>query len=302
MSVGFSSTVYPGLNLPALLEQAQALGFKAIELHGQADPRENGHAPVGPSLTDPAAVAAACKNVGINIVSLRTPCEIGHRGRRTRQAQETSLRKACDTAAELVCLNVIVTPSIVPAGQNRDHVLGRIVESLRKLAPFAAERRVSILVENHGSFVSSRDTWYILDAVGHPAVRCCWNPCSAIIAGETHSLGVPRVGRQTVVVHLLDATRTSTGGIEQYVVPGQGQIELGRYLLLMHGIAADPHWIVDGPPGSGSSSPREYLTAAKTWLDAEFQRIAQMPELSAYKGDKNAPRYTDPTARATANV
>jgi len=59
----------------------------------------------------------------------------------------------------------------------------------------------------------------------------------------------------------------------------------------MKGIGADAHLIVDWPVGAASPDPQEMLPASLTWITEELKKLADAQELSAYKGDKNAPRF-----------
>jgi sugar phosphate isomerase/epimerase len=299
MTIGFSSAVCPGWDLQRLLGQAQALGFTAVEIAATSGQSQSS---ADRELTDVAGAASAFKTAGVQLLCLRTDSEVGTADRHSRERNEAQILKALELASQLGSPYATVRLTGVPPGHDRDRVLFRIVEALRRLAPEATERNVAILVENGGTFSASRDLWLILDAVEHPAVRCCWNPCHSIVAGESHTLAVPRIGRRTAITHMMDAILRPSGGIQNYIELGQGQLDLARYLLLMRGIGADTHLVVDAPPEGISASPVEYLTAAKNWLDLELKRLDDTSELSAYKGDKNAPRFAvHAPKRAAAN-
>ncbi|MBI4580805.1 MAG: sugar phosphate isomerase/epimerase [Planctomycetes bacterium] len=344
MRIGFSTSVCPEWDLPTIIEQAKTLGYEGVELYGLGG---HLHLPTSPALADSTAVRASFEAAGIGLVNVATDCSFGWPDRRTVADHKARLRETMALAKRLGCPNVSIKSGRVPAFGNRDPVLGRIVAALRELAPEAADLGVCILVENDGDLALSRDMWYIVDAAGHPAVRCLWNPTNAWVAGDTHGLAVPRLGRWSRVVHLVDiainsavaadgrpsqdptdsragpavfdpeaqtrrgsrshtgasGSATACGTSRNYVAPGQGQgqADLARFLLLTRGIGAEPWLIVDWPQAAGPANPTELLPTAPAWIRDQLTKIAQAAELSAYKGDKNAPRFPSSGARAAAH-
>jgi len=123
----------------------------------------------------------------------------------------------------------------------------------------------------------------------------------AAAAGDSLSISVPRIGRQVSITHILDAIFDKQGNINRYVPLGHGQIEWRLYLRLMRGIGATPHLIVSAPTKGTETNSREYLATAQAWLDEQLKQLDLEPELSAYKGDKNAPKFASTKSRATAN-
>jgi len=298
MNVGFSSSVCPDWDLTTIVEQARNMGFVGIELAGLA-----GHPFLAssPALADTAGVQKLLSDAGVRLMCLASECRFHDRDRRIRAEQKQRLSELLELSARLGCPYVVVRTGSIPRFQTRDRVLGRIVEALRELAPQAAGRRVGILVENEGRLAGSRDVWYILDAVGHPAVRACWNPTWAQAAGDSPSLAVPRMGGSIQLTHMMDATFGPHGGLRQYVSLGQGQTDLSRYLTLMRGLGSQSPLIISWPAPDPPPNPEQMLPTALAWINEQLNRIDQKAELSAYKGDKHAPRHANSGSRATAN-
>jgi sugar phosphate isomerase/epimerase len=288
MKIGFSSSVCPDWDLQTILQQARDLGYEAIEL---CAPRDRQQSAVWAGLAETSSARQAFEQAGIELTCLATDCSLHGSDGRTLEEHKTRVRQSLDLAAQLGCPYVSVKAGTVPRFHSRDGVLLRIVKALRELAPHAAERRTTLLVENDGSLAGSRDLWFILDAAAHPSVRCCWNPCPAQAAGDMPGRAVPRIGRSICVTHVLDAILEPGQGIKHYTPVGQGNVALGRYLVLMHGIGSDTRLIVNWPMPGSPPEPRELLPASLEWIRQQLATIAGAPELSAYKGDKNAPRF-----------
>ncbi|HOJ76114.1 MAG TPA: sugar phosphate isomerase/epimerase family protein [Phycisphaerae bacterium] len=288
MKIGFSSSACPDWDLRTMLEQARALGYEAIEL---CAPRDRQQSAVWAGLAETSNARQAIEQAGIELTCLATDCSLHGPDGRTLEEQKTRVRQSLDLAGQLGCPYVSIKAGTVPRFHRPDVVLLRIVTALRELAHHAAERRTTLLVENDGSFAGSRDLWFILDAVAHPSVRGCWNPCQAQAAGDMPGRAVPRIGRHICVTHMLDAILEPGQGVKQYTPVGQGNVDLSRYLVLMHGIHSNTRLIVSWPMPGSPPEPRELLPASLEWMRKELAKIAESPDLSAYKGDKNAPRF-----------
>lgn len=295
MKIGFSSSACPGADLPTMVEQARTLGCESIELQAPAAGRDSA---AWAALGDPAAAAKVVGEAGVELACLATDLSFHWPDRAKLDEQKGALRHTLELAVRLGCPFVAIQSGSVPPLRSREPVLQRIVENVREMAGHAAEHRVIILVENSGNLAGSRDLWYLLDAVGHPSVHGCWNPCQARAAGDSAGLAVPRIGRNIAIAHLQDAEFAPDGQIRRFVAPGEGQADLARFLVLMQGIGRQARLIVNWP--NSGSPPQDLLAKAVGWIKAQLAAIGQAPELSAYKGDKNAPRY--PAAPAAQTV
>lgn len=287
MRIGFSSSVCPDQDLRTIVEQAKAFGYDAVELRNL---QGHAHLPGCPALTDAPGVRSLFASAGVALACLGTDCSFDASERRMRADHAQRVRETIACAADLGCPYVTVRSGSVPAWHRHDRVLLRVVEAIGDLAPEAAEHGVTLLVENDGTLAGSRDLWFIVDAVGHPAVRACWNPANAIAAGDNHGLAVPRIGRMAAMARLCDGTLDSTGRIVEPAAIGQGQLQLDRFLVLMRGLGSEADLIVDMPAGAKTDAA-EMLSASIEWIKQQREALAATPDLTAYKGDKNAPRY-----------
>ncbi len=112
-------------------------------------------------------------------------------GRRARAAAADQLRKLIDTAAALRCARVRIQGARVHAGQSAASVAVEMATWLLPTADYAAERGVTILVQNALAFRKSRDLWTLLESINHPNVAACWDLAAAIAAGESPFVSVP---------------------------------------------------------------------------------------------------------------
>lgn len=295
MKLGFSTIGCPDWDLDTVIAQATTIGYEGIELRGLQGEM---HLPACPAVAkDPAGLAARLAEAKLELVCLATGNCFHWQDKKKVAEHKAQVREFIELAAQLKCPFVRVFGDEVPRYEQRQTTLLRIVDALRELAPAAAAAGVTILLENHGDFSGSRDLWYILDSVDQPAVRCCWHPCHARAAGDRLSISVPRVGRQISLVHLVDGRFNDAGGFDGYALPGDGNVDMEKFLTLLRGVTYDGYLIFDWPKlwQPSLADPATALPAALTKIKALLTKIEGVKELTAYKGDKNAPKYAAAT-------
>lgn len=296
MKIGFSTLGCPDWDLETVIAQARAMGFDAVELRGL---RGEMHLPASPVLAqNPAGVASRFSEAGLDIACLGSSASFHWQDRRKLAEQKAQTREFIELAGQLGCPYVRVFGDEVPRYEDRNRTLVRIADALRELAPYAAAHHTTLLLENHGDFANSRDIWFILDSVGHPAVQCCWNPCHAKAAGERPTLSVPRLGGRIALTHLVDGRFNDAGLLEGYALPGEGTVDIDYYLTLLTGTAFDGYLIFEWPKLwiPALADPQQAFPAALAAIKGVLTRLANVKELTAYKGDKNAPTFRAPRA------
>jgi sugar phosphate isomerase/epimerase len=149
---------------------------------------------------------------------------------------------------------------------------------------------VTLLVENVGDFCDSYAMWYLVDAAASPAVRCCWNAFAGRSRNERPTTSIPRLGAKIGMVHVCDGKFHPSGALDSYAIPGQGDVEIPRLIQLLKGIGYRDYVVFDWPKlwvPSLADPDKAFATAAKNLQAA----IGEKPiVMTAYKGDKNAPR------------
>ncbi|MEP0843181.1 MAG: sugar phosphate isomerase/epimerase [Phycisphaerae bacterium] len=298
MKLGFSSLGCPEWDLETIVAQAKSLGYDGVELRGLQGQM---HLPACPALRrDPRGVASLFKDAHVELVCLGTGNSFHWTEPRRLATEKAQTREFLELAGELGCPFVRVFGDEVPRYEDKNATLLRIVAALRELAPVAAANKVTLLLENHGDFAGSRDLWFILDAVNHPAVRGCWHPCHGKAAGDRPTLAVPRLGRKIALTHVVDGKFTAQGALEVYVLPGDGDVDMGLVFDLLRGVAYDGYLMFEWPKlwVPALAGPEQALPAALSKMKALLAELEKVKELTAYKGDKNTPRYAKPAGRA----
>ncbi len=290
MKIGFSSLVCPSWDLATIVAKAAEYGFDGVEIRGVRGELQL------PRVPELAANAGATKQLfasaGVELVCLATSCSFAARDRKEVARNRLELEETIILASRLECPFVRVFAGDVQKGEPRENTLARVAAAFTRVAPFAAEHKVTILIQNAGDFSGSADVWFLSDSVSHPAVRICWNPCVAMTLLERPTISIPRLGGRMGMVHVCDAAFDETGFMSDgYKIPGQGHVGWSRAIDLLKGTIYRGYLMFEWPKLWDSSLPSadDVLPLVAAYLRERVTE--QQPVLTAYKGDKNAPIY-----------
>lgn len=288
MKIGFSSLVCPAWNLETIVANAAKFGYQGIELRGLGGEL---HLPLVPELArDPEAVRRLFADNKVELVCLGVSATLTSKAPRVLAGQKGAVTEFLELASKLGCPYVRVFVGEVDRWDNQRAALARIAEALISLAPIAARLGVTLLVENGGDFPGSADLWFLIDAAAHPAVGCCWNQCHAMTLGERATNSVPRLGNKIGMVHLCDGKFDEAGALLSYALPGEGDVGIKRQIEILKGLLYDRYLMFEWPKLWVDSlpAPESVLPEVAKFLRETID--AKQPILSAYKGDKNAPK------------
>jgi sugar phosphate isomerase/epimerase len=293
MKIGFSSLVCPGWDFGTIVAKAREYGYDGVELRGIMGEMDLTIVPE--VAADPVATRQRFADAKIELVCIGASGSFDSPDRKTVAAHRLKVIEFIELAGQLGCPLVRVFIGEIPKGDNRYNTLARIALTLQTLAPIAAKHRVTILVENSaGDFAGSRDLWYVVDYAAHPAIRCCWNPFNAMTLCERPTTSIPRLGNKIGMVHVCDGTFDPQGLLIDYKVPGTGEVELARMIELLKGIVYRGYLVFEWPKlwVDRLAAPEQVLPQVAKFLKERVN--AKEPVLSAYKGDKNAPKFAVP--------
>jgi len=293
MKLAFSNVAAPNWDLATTIAKAKEFGYGGVELrHLQGQM----HLPLVPELAaNPARIGQLVRDTGVELVCLSTAAAFHSRDPKEVSENQALVRDYVELAGKLGCPMVRVVAGEVPRRkligyEPRETVLGRVAAAIRELAPHAAQHRVTIVIENAGDFVDSQSLWYLVDAASSPAVKACWSPFAARTRLERPTTSIPRLGARIAFVHVGDGKFHPNGALEAHTLPGQGALEIPRLIQLLKGIAYRGYVSFEWPKlwVPALADPDKALPAAATYLQ---KLIDEKPiVMTAYKGDKNAPR------------
>jgi len=137
-----------------------------------------------------------------------------------------------------------------------EECFGRVVEALGKLADQAAERGLTVAIENEHAcnIATAEETARVLAALPHPNLKMVWDPANAFVSGETpfpdgySKLPPARIAH----VHAKDCVRVdgkpAWGPLGEGAIDWKGQIAALRRDGYAGWISLETHWA--GPGGN----------------------------------------------------
>lgn len=298
MKIGFSSLVCPSWDLQTIVAKAAEFGFDGVELRGLQGEL---HLPQVPDLAgNIGATRQLFAAAEVELVCLGTSCSFDSPRRSDLARRRAELDEFIELAAKLGCPFVRIFVGEVGKGQTRESTLARVAEELTRIAPFAAAQKVAVLVENAGDFADSAALWYLCDNVSHPAIRVCWNPCTAVTIGERPTISIPRLGTNLAMLHVCDGEFDESGYLTGYALPGSGRVELHRAIELLKGICFCDYLMFEWPKLWEASLPSAEDALPKAYSFLRERVDERQAVLTAYKGDKKPTNFRSPPDTALA--
>lgn len=289
MKIGFSTIACPSWDLQTVVQKAAEFGFDGVEVRAL---KGELHLPLAPDLAgDTGRVRRLLAEHGVELVCLGSSITLDSRKRGDVARQKAALSDYVELAARVGSPHVRIFAGEIQRWDHRRAALARIAQVLQSITPILSRHNVTLLVENGGDFRDSEALWYLVDAVGHPLVRVCWNQCNARLVRERPTNSLPRLGHKIGLVHLTDATFDDGGVLQEFRPLGEGDVEIARQIELLKGLAFDRYVVMEWPrlwmPSLAAAD--EVLPGAASYLRERIDE--KQAVLSAYKGDKNAPRF-----------
>ncbi len=298
MKIGFSSLVCPTWDLKTIVAKAAEFGFDGVELRGL---RGDLRLPNIPELAgNPRATRKLFEAANVELVCLASSCTFAARKKDQLARSRAELECYIELASELGVPFVRMFAGEQQKGDVREETLARVAAELTRVATFAARKKVTILIENGGDFAGSTGLWFLCDSASHPAIRVCWNPCTATMVGERPTISIPRLGTRIGMIHVCDGRFDPDGVMESYQLPGEGNVGWARAIELLKGIMYRDYLMFEWPklwePSLGS--PDQVLPQVQSYLRARIDEKHAV--LSAYKGDKRPAKLKSPPEKSLA--
>ena len=110
-----------------------------------------------------------------------------------------------------------------------------VISSLKKLAPSAEEKGVTLLVETNGVYTDTRRLFNLLNSVGSDAVAALWDIHHPYrFAGETPGQTVQNLGAYIKYVHVKDSVMED--GKVSYRMMGEGDLPINDFMMALRSI------------------------------------------------------------------
>jgi sugar phosphate isomerase/epimerase len=219
--IAFSTLGCPAWSWKTILEQADRLGYAAIELRGVAGEMD---LPKVPELSG-SRLAGTMKDLGalgLVISDLGASSAMHETGAAREKALDEG-RRFIDLAHAMGVEYVRMFGDQIPPGEPREAVIARVIEGFQQMAAHAKPAGVAVLMESHGDFTHSKDIDAVRAGVASEAFALLWDAHHTYVAGkETPADTYAALGRWVRHTHLKDSKPEGTG--IRYVLTGTGDV------------------------------------------------------------------------------
>lgn len=219
--LAFSTLGCPSWPWRTILDQADRLGYAAIELRGVAGEMDLTKVPElsGSQLS---ATRKALDALGIVVSDLGASATMHETGEARAKALDEG-RRFIDLAHAMGVKYVRVFGDKILPGESRDAGLARVVEGFQQLCSHAAQSGVTVLMESHGDFTHSNDIEWIRAHVGSDAFALLWDAHHTFVDGREQPADTwAALGRWVRHTHLKDSKPADSG--RRYVLTGTGEV------------------------------------------------------------------------------
>jgi sugar phosphate isomerase/epimerase len=230
MKFAFSTLACPGWDWATIATRAKDYGYDGVEIAVGDDMDAS---PNNILRSELAKVKSLFTDQNIEVACLSSAIAMTEKKRLNEQAA-IQARQLIDLAALLGCRLVKVLDREVRPGHSREKARLALADWLAPLGDFAAERKVTLLLENALSFRSAREIWIILERLQHPEIACCWNILNAAMIGERAVSAVPTLNSRISYLQLTDAKLTANE--IAFCALGDGDLQVEEYLHRLRGI------------------------------------------------------------------
>jgi len=235
MRFAFATSITAAADLQSLVGRARECGYEGVQL------------------------SFLPNNVDFEVACLASSISMPVR-RRSRAGAAAELVKWFNIAKQLNCHRVKIPGYLAPPGHPANAAAVEFARWLSPLGDQAADRGVTLVVENSNSFQKAKDVWTLLESVNHSNIAACWNLQNAIRAGESPFISVPTLNSRIQYLVIGDC---NAGDTEAFITRLRG-IGYGGYVtvdapdaMLADAIGKLRDWTkAVQPPASGKSAIR----------------------------------------------
>jgi sugar phosphate isomerase/epimerase len=219
--IAFSTLGCPAWSWKTILEQADRLGYAAIELRGVAGEMDLTKVPElsGARLAETKKDLSA---LGIVVSDLGASAVMHETGAAREKALDEG-RRFIDLAHAMGVKYVRMFGDKINPAEPREAVFARVIEGFKQMAAHAQSAGVTVIMETHGDFTRSKDVEAIRAGVGSDAFAVLWDAHHTFVAGKEAPADTYAVlGKWVRHTHLKDSRPEGTD--RRYVLTGTGEV------------------------------------------------------------------------------
>lgn len=238
MKLSFSTLACPDWTLPQIIAIASESSYDGIELRFVQNEDSLWRLPAlnGTGLTH---TKKQLSDHGLSISCVDTSCRFHFPDPKERRFWLDEGERMSDLAAELGSPGIRVFGDAIQPGADRASTKSWIAECIQQLAEKSTSKGVSVWLETHGDFASSKETEAILAQTVASNIGVIWDPANCFLqSSEAPRDGAEGLGAHIHHVHLKDM-QMDGGKSWQLVLTGKGNFPLIEVLSALRNLKYD---------------------------------------------------------------
>jgi sugar phosphate isomerase/epimerase len=169
---------------------------------------------------------------GIQVVSIDTSVRFTSPDREERNRQFETAKVYMDIAAELNAPYIRVFGGPVPQTQDRAETMKWIAEGLARTSREGTSRGVTVLLETHDSFCTSRRIAELFSYGYDEGMGILWDVLHSLRHGESFADTYRALSSRIKLVHIKDSFRYSATSFDFKLV-GEGKVPIGDFVSFL---------------------------------------------------------------------
>lgn len=236
LPIAFSTLGCPSWDLMKILEFAGNHGFAGIELRGL---QGNLDLPSHPAFA-PAQIEYTKRDINahaIKIASVSSSARMGEADTEKRDKEIADARRFIDLAALLGApyVRVFGDGAAEKGAPPSEDLISRASAGLHELGEYARPKNVTVIIESHDNFTSSKTLSEVLQKADSDHVGLLWDAHHTFAtAHEEPEVTVGKLGRWIRHTHLKDSI--AAGEDRKYVLTGRGTVPIKRQVEALRSI------------------------------------------------------------------
>lgn len=231
--ISFSTLGCPDWSFDKIIDFAKVNNYSGIEVRGIL--REMDLTKV-PEFSGNEAIAATLKKMdehGLVFVDLGSSAAMHLPKGDERSKNLDEAKRFIDLAQKLKSPYIRVFPNQLPKDRDRQESLNLIMDGLRELGEYAADKNVVVLLESHGELIYKKDLVTVMEGASSPHVGLVWDICNMWIATKESPEEVYAVLKPYIRhTHIKDLKIID--GKEEYVLLGTGIVPIFQAIDLLY--------------------------------------------------------------------
>ncbi len=231
MKLSFSTLGCPDFTWPEIYSMAKDFGFDGIEMRGLGGDIFDVHAKPFSEEALPQTIATL-KKLRLEISCLSSGCSLQYAEK--AEANHRELTDYINLAARLGTpyVRVLADRSPMPDGEVDDET---VISALRRIAPYAEEKGVTLLVETNGVYSDTKRLLNLLARVESDFVAALWDVHHPYrFAGESPEKTVQTLGSYIKYAHIKDSVMEN--GRVSYRMMGEGDLPIDEFMMALRSI------------------------------------------------------------------